>query len=253
MQEFFTIYGPFVAVFLTFCILSFLYKDNPFYKFAEHIFLGISAGYMLVVEIHSTVWPNLLKPLTDRMLVGSFNWFLLWLPFILCLLMFSGLSRRWAWLTAFPITFVIGMYAGANIIGFGVSDLLLQLESSMLPLIPGDKYLEVAGTTFLDNILIIVGLVASLIFFFFSRPQEGALGVVSRVGVWFLMVSFGASFGFTVMGRISLAVGRAQELIDYSGISIFTGVIMLLFMVLWEFWESRKKMQRVEEEHDSEP
>ena len=36
---------------------------------------------------------------------------------------------------------------------------------------------------------------------------------LTRFGVMVLMISFGASFGFTVMGRISLAIGRAQEML----------------------------------------
>ena len=36
---------------------------------------------------------------------------------------------------------------------------------------------------------------------------------ITRFGILVLMLSFGASFGFTVMGRISLAIGRAQHLI----------------------------------------
>jgi len=38
--------------------------------------------------------------------------------------------------------------------------------------------------------------------------------VVSKVGIWFLMVSFGASFGYTIMGRLSLLIGRVQFLLD---------------------------------------
>jgi len=35
--------GTWVAAFLTLSIFSFLYKDNPFYKFAEHLMVGVSA------------------------------------------------------------------------------------------------------------------------------------------------------------------------------------------------------------------
>ncbi|MEE2785988.1 MAG: hypothetical protein VX589_01530 [Myxococcota bacterium] len=37
--------------------------------------------------------------------------------------------------------------------------------------------------------------------------------LISRLGIFVLMLSFGASFGYTVMGRISLAIGRGQELL----------------------------------------
>ena len=66
---------------------------------------------------------------------------------------------------------------------------------------------------------LLVGLIASLLFFFFSREHKGALGVASKLGIWFLMIGFGAGYGFTVMSRISLLIGRFQFLInDWAGI-----------------------------------
>ena len=38
-----------VAAFLVLSIYSFLYKDNPFYKFAEHLVVGVSAGYFAII------------------------------------------------------------------------------------------------------------------------------------------------------------------------------------------------------------
>jgi hypothetical protein len=52
-----------------------------------------------------------------------------------------------------------------------------------------------------------------LLYFFFSVEHRGAVGLGSRIGVWFLMIAFGASFGYTVMGRMALLVGRLRFLI----------------------------------------
>ena len=58
-----------------------------------------------------------------------------------------------------------------------------------------------------------------LIYFFFSLEHKGVIGGISKIGVWFLMIAFGASFGFTVMARMSLLIGRIQFLIrDWLGI-----------------------------------
>jgi len=38
---------------------------------------------------------------------------------------------------------------------------------------------------------------------------------VSRFGIYVLMVSFGAAFGYTVMARISLLTGRFEFLLDW--------------------------------------
>lgn len=63
-------------------------------------------------------------------------------------------------------------------------------------------------------IIIVVGVISTLIYFYFSHEHTGALGVTAKVGIWFIMISFGAHFGYTVMGRVSLLIGRVQFLVQ---------------------------------------
>jgi len=56
--------GNVLAVFLTLAIFSFLYRDNPIYKTAEHFFVGLAAGYFIVIQYHTVFLPNLWQPLT---------------------------------------------------------------------------------------------------------------------------------------------------------------------------------------------
>jgi len=58
-----------------------------------------------------------------------------------------------------------------------------------------------------------IGVLTVLIYFFFSLDHKGLVGGASRIGVWFLMLGFGAAFGYTVMGRVSLLIGRLNYLI----------------------------------------
>ena len=53
----FSVHG---LLFFTLAIFSFLYKDNPFYKIAEHAYIGISAGYWLSIGFWTIIQPNLL-------------------------------------------------------------------------------------------------------------------------------------------------------------------------------------------------
>ena len=55
--------GIWLAALLTLFVFSFLYKDNPLYKFAEHLFVGVSAGYYIVLNFWTVVIPNLWDPL----------------------------------------------------------------------------------------------------------------------------------------------------------------------------------------------
>jgi Kef-type K+ transport system membrane component KefB len=88
----------------------------------------------------------------------------------------------------------------------------------------------------LSNLLVVIGVCAGVFYFFFSKKHTGALGVVSKVGIAFLMMSFGASFGYTVMGRISLAIGRFQDLLAWP---VMAGTALLVLIVAL-YLESRR-------------
>ena len=192
--------GIWLGALLTLCIFSFLYKDNPFYKFAEHLFVGISAGYWATLEYHNVFRPNLWDPLTRE---GKL---LLIVPLIFGLLLFSRFTKKFSWLSRWPMALIIGIYAGITIVGYGSGDLILQIQANLLPLWTDSWF------TSFNNILLTVGVITGLIYFFFSKEHKGALGVGSKIGIWFLMISFGASFGYTVMSRMSLLIGRVYFL-----------------------------------------
>jgi len=63
-----------------------------------------------------------------------------------------------------------------------------------------------------QEIVVFIGVMSTLVYFFFSIEHKGAVGVVSKIGVYFIMIAFGASFGYTVMGRLSLLIGRISYL-----------------------------------------
>jgi hypothetical protein len=198
--------GVWVAAALTLFIFSFLYKDNPFYKFAEHLFVGVSAGYIVVQQFWQVLWPNLLQPLTGaqtpnrwKYVVGGF----------LCVLLFTRLFPRLSWLSRFTIAALIGTFAGLKVTGFAQAEVIEQVRATMVPLwIAGDPVAS------FNNLVLVVGVITTLVFFFFSKEHKGVLGGTAKLGIWFLMVSFGAAYGFTVMSRISLLIGRFQFLLD---------------------------------------
>ncbi len=212
-------FGVWVAALLTLFIFSFLYKDNPLYKFAEHLFVGVSAGYYIVLNFWTVIWVNLLQPLADafggrapggpwQVQQGDYR-VLLVVPGLLGVLLLTRLVRRFEWLSRWSLALIIGVYAGLKTTGFAQGDLVAQVQASLQPLwIPGQLAASV------NAILFTVGLVASLLFFFYSREQKGALGAVSRVGIAFLMISFGAGYGYTVMSRVSLLIGQFQFLLE---------------------------------------
>jgi hypothetical protein len=74
--------------------------------------------------------------------------------------------------------------------------------------------LSYSGIDTIWNVVMVAGVLSVLVYFYFSAEHKGAVGGISRLGIWFLMVSFGAAFGYTVMGRISLLIGRMVFLVN---------------------------------------
>ncbi len=197
MPEFFSssFVTLFPTAFFTLALYSFLYRDNPMFKFAEHVFAGLSAGYYFGLIVHSVIVQQLWIPLSqDR------EWILL-LPAVLGLLLFARYIPRAGWMSRISLAFVIGSTAGITFIQQLHGLILPQVSRTLLPL------------NSLDNILIVVGVLSTLIYFYFSKPHKGPLGWVASAGIGFIMVAFGAHFGYTVMARVSLLIGRIQFLL----------------------------------------
>jgi len=217
-----------LAAFLTLSIYSFLYGDNPLYRFAEHLFVGVSAAYWMCQGFWSTIVGNVI-PRTSETLAAYFqvpfkeySWQYI-VPVILGIILLMRLVPKLSWISRWPLAFIIGTTAGLNLPRYLQSDFIQQMNNTFIPLLPDWQGIGHFFSSFsfsmegqfvqiLTNVVIFVGVLSGLIYFFFSKEHKGAFGVASRLGIWILMVTFGASFGYTVMGRISLLVGRISFL-----------------------------------------
>ena len=210
-----TALGIWLGALLTLAIYSFLYRDNPIYKLAEHIFVGVSAGYYVGVTFWDTAVPKIWQPLFDPIAVGRDrpDWLVI-PPALLGLLIFTRFFPRAAWLARLPICFIIGAGAGVAIPTAVQAFVLKQVSSTMVSLYPHEAGQKVAQSLIggAQNLLLIAGVIAVLCYFYFSKAHRGALGVGARLGIWLLMIAFGATFGNTVMARISLLIGRLRFL-----------------------------------------
>ena len=207
-------FGVIVAAGFTLALYSFLYKDNPLFKFGEHVYVGVAAAYTFGQIWFPVLYGELLAPLldSDADAAAKTNWWLL-IPTLLGLLILTRFSTRLGWLSRIAFAFVVGLGAGFAIPRTISSYILAQIEPTLKPL-----SMSWDG---IDLLIILVCVVTVLIYFFFSVEHSGAVGKASKVGIWFLMISFGASFGYTIMGRLSLLIGRVTFLFrDWLGIEV---------------------------------
>jgi len=197
--------GVWLAAFFTLAIYSFLYGDNPAYKFSEHLFVGLGAAHAAVMG-----WEAMVKqawtPLTTK---GE-----LWL--LGALIGGVMLLTRWfkpiAWISRIPLGFMMGVAAGLSLRSAIDSQFWRQIQSTLT------MKLDSA-----NNILYIVILVTTLTYFLFAFNDKSGFGRgikgVGVIGQYMMMIAFGASLGSTIMARLSLVIARLSFLFkDWLGV-----------------------------------
>ena len=101
------------------------------------------------------------------------------------------------------------------------ADFLRQVQETLLPLVVVVHHDAASGGGIdriatvqesLRNMLVVGGVLTSLTYFFFSVEHRGAVRLASRTGIYVLMITFGAGFAYTVMGRIVLLTQRFEFL-----------------------------------------
>jgi len=236
--------GAWVATGLTLFIFTFLYRDNPFFKLAEHLYVGISVGYTLVKAADTVGVRLIYVPMIEQ---GE--WSLL-IPLGIGLLMLSRYVARAAWMSRLAFAFIVGVGSGLAIPRVISSYVLKQIEDTVRPLVS----MTPDGLTFtasvlnpasnLNAIVLLLGVIAVLFYFFFSVEHTGPVHVAARTGIFFLMIAFGAAFGYTVMARMSLLIGRLTDLIEFSGPQYgYASIVLLaatvLGLIVWSRWAGR--------------
>ncbi|MCK4595726.1 hypothetical protein KAT73_03010 [candidate division WOR-3 bacterium] len=196
------------AALLTLCTFSFLWRDNPFYKFAEHLFVGVSVGYTIAILYWNAFLPRVWEPIVIN------HQFYILLPTILGILSFAIFFKKISWLIRYPIAFIMGAGCGISVPRSFQGYIFRHMQGTITAISPGQSNLLL-----ISNIIMVIGVIATLLYFYFSIEHKGFIGKVANVGIWYIMLAFGAGFGYTVMARVSLLIGRLQFLLhDWLGV-----------------------------------
>ncbi len=201
-----------IAGLLTIFVYSFLYRDNPLYRIAENLVVGVSAGFGFVYLYNSVAVPYFVKPLLE----GHYE---VLIPAFIGLLWWARFFPKLAWLSRYPMAITMGFYSGFSIPNVIQASILVQIQHTMFNFAGNDPYGGSQALFIFNQIVVFIGVLSVLIYFYFSKPHKGTIGVISKIGIWYLMIGFGATFGFTIMGRISLLIGRLQFILgDFLGL-----------------------------------
>jgi hypothetical protein len=202
-----------IAAILTLAIFSFLYKENPFYRFAEHLYVGIANGYAITFYWHRILVPSLFDRVGSAQTPVSTKIWLIAIA-IIGALYFTRFIPKISWLIRIPIAIVLGYASGTSIPRAIDAEIIRQAKATIVTRASFANW-----QTGLWALVILFGVITTISYFFFSTERKGVLKPVSYVGIIFIMIGFGASFGYTVMARLSLFIGRLQFLLgDWLGL-----------------------------------
>lgn len=197
---------------LSLMIFSYLIGDNPLFRFAVSLFIGVSAGYAAVIIVFQVIYPRLIYPLiTGSIIDRSFTL----IPLALSILLFFKPSRNLSALGGIPMALLLGAGAAFAIGGAVTGTILPQSLSTveLFDLTPGENNI-------VEGIIILAGTVTTLMYFYFGAKFEngkpmrraGWIEAVARVGQVFLFVTLGSIYAGVFITSITALVDRIQAL-----------------------------------------
>lgn len=219
-----------LGVIATLGIFSILYKENPVFRFCEHIFIGLATGYSAIFIWVTLIVPRWAIPMAPHTMVhqetAKGTWWMIYC-LLLALLFYSVYFPKLAWMNRFIICVMMGYAAGAGFQAF-MGLIAPQLTSSFRPPVTvgytppaaglmNDFHFYVGKSMIYLHpwwLLSVIVLICTFAYFFFSVEHRSRLiRQPARAGRYFLMISLGSIFGTTVMGRLSLLIARLDFLL----------------------------------------
>ena len=193
-----------VGFLLTVMVFSYLIGDNVFFRLAAYLFIGLTAGYLVVILINQVIWPHLVQPLAG----GTWPDLLWWVvPAVLVLLLLVGQIPKLSGVATVPLAFIVGLTAAIAIGGAVFGTLIPQARAVISGFDPASWY-EIPEQTWLrilDAVVMLLGTVSVLSYFHFGRKlkikakqdeqkRPVVLEGLGKVGQVFLGITLGAVF-----------------------------------------------------------
>jgi hypothetical protein len=199
------------AVILTLMVLSRIVGDNPLFRVAQYLFVGVSLGLAFVVAYH-----QVLRPAAGALLEGRPGATALYgVPLLFGLLLLPRITRRqeWSWLANIPLALVFGVGAALAVGGAVAGTLVPQiLDTANRPVSAGPA--QVAGV-----VVLALGTVLTLTTFYYTVPRERGAGrlvaFAALIGHWLLMIAFGFFFADALRSYLTALTERLSSLLDW--------------------------------------
>jgi hypothetical protein len=206
-----------VGLLLTLMVFSYLIGDNPLFRIAVYLFIGVASGYAAAVVWHYVLVPKLFQPL------GTLNP-LSFVPLAFGLSLLAKLSPRISWIGNFAMAVLVGVGAAAAVGGALLGTLLPQAQAAIdaLDVLSAGSGLEVASRL-LEGVIMLGGTVFTLASFHFSAsrsadgtPKRNAiLEGIAWVGRLFIAITLGVLFAGVYISALTAMIERLSFVINF--------------------------------------
>ena len=201
--------GITIALLLTIAVFSGFFKPNLFYRFAESLFIGVSAGYFAVVWYFSII-----KPAYQSAIQGDL---LILIPIFAGLLLFipSNSDTAYSKLRFIPAAFIIIVTTAINIPVYFSAFIQEMIRTSIIPLLSFDESGNLQTDITLNAILSIVCVVSAMMFLVARyKNSNHFINTSGEIGRFFILVAIGSAFAYTLLSRLILFMGKIEFIMN---------------------------------------
>jgi hypothetical protein len=193
--------GAILSFGLTLIILSFIFGDNLLFRFAIHVFVGVTAGYVAVMTWYNVLLPEIVVPLIGGSQAERF--YALLVLVLSSFLFIKAFPRLSGWGNP-VVAYLVGV-GTATVIGGAVLGTLFPQVLASINLFDIPGLFEKSSPVWMqisNAVVILVGTISVLIFFHFgarsnhgSHPERAAwISAVACIGQIFISITFGVLF-----------------------------------------------------------
>jgi hypothetical protein len=227
MADFATIIQIWFAALFTIWVYSIAFRDNVFFKFAEHTFVGAAAGHSLVMGVN-----NVQRSGWAPLMAGNYLYIIV---FVLGILLYTRYHNEYFWMSRFPLSVLVGIGIGITMRTTVTAEFIAQIQSTA-----GMKVLGTDAWTAISNLIFIIITLAVVYYFVFTFPKMhgGGLGIISIIAKYGMMAAFGYSFANTVLSRFNMIFGRLDFIMSswlplpYAMIALPVALILLIYAMI---------------------
>lgn len=200
--------GTITALLLTLAVFSGFFKPNPFYRFAESLFIGVSAGYFAVIWYFSII-----KPAYKSAIAGDL---LILIPLLAGLLLFiPSNDTSYSKLRFLPAAFIVIVTTAINIPVYFTAFIQEMIRTSVIPIVSFDESGNLQIDTTINAVLGILCVTSAMMFLVARhRNNNRFVNTTGEIGRFFILVAIGSAFAYTLLSRLILFMGKIEFIIN---------------------------------------